>query len=448
MNESTERPPAPEPAAQPAVPAQIARLAQPAPPPKPLPPRAEVAVIGGGLAGLACARALAKAGKDVHLFEGSTEIGGRMRTFIHRDGFRLDAGFHVFLTGYPAVQRDLDVGALHVRPFEPGCVVARGGHLHPLPDPWRGGSFTEALRFPLGTLGDKLKLSGLRTRGVDRDPDRTTMEHLRSLGFSRGFIESFFVPFFGGVFLDRSLGNSSRYFQSILRSMSAGPVGIPAEGIGSVPRQVAAGIPAGAIHTECPAESLVVEGGRVRGFVSSGRTVLAEKVVLAAGAADAARLSGLPLPDLEPLGATVVYFATKQAPTNEKRLFVGADARGRTNHFAVLSNIAPELAPPGHHLLMGTILGVPDAHEGAISETVRSEMAYWFPHGLTHNWRWLKTFKIPFAQWALPPGLRERLPQAQTAIDGLLLAGDYTREPSVEGTLESAREAAQLVLGG
>jgi phytoene dehydrogenase-like protein len=170
-------------------------------------------------------------------------------------------------------------------------------------------------------------------------------------------------------------------------------------------------------------------------------------VVLATTAVEVARLTGLPAPALEHRGATVVYFTAPESPTEEKRLFVRGDAEGWTNHFAVLTNVAPELAPPGHHLLAGVILGVPETHDGAVSEYVRTEMAWWFPHGLTHNWRWLRTVKLPQAQWALPPGLAGQLPETRTRIPGLFLAGDFTREPSLDAALGSGKRAAEAVLG-
>ncbi len=274
------------------------------------------------------------------------------------------------------------------------------------------------------------------------------MEHLHALGFSRELIESFFMPFFGGVFLDRSLSNSARYFASIVRAFMASPVGIPRGGIGAVPAQVAGGIPAGSIHLDCPVEALRIEGGRASGLTIAGQEVRAETIVLACGPSDATRLAGLDLPALEMRGMTVVYFTAKTPPTEERRLFIRGDAQGWTNHFAVLTHVAPELAPVGHHLLMGAILGTPDMNEGAVSELVRTEMAWWFPHGMTHTWRWLRTIKLPAAQWAFPPGLAARLPKTRVAIDGLLLAGDFTREPSVEGAIQSGIDAADAVLSG
>ena len=67
-----------------------------------LPDRAQVVVVGAGLAGLCAATALTRAGADVIVLEASDGIGGRVRTDVV-DGFLLDRGFQVLLTGYPEV---------------------------------------------------------------------------------------------------------------------------------------------------------------------------------------------------------------------------------------------------------------------------------------------------------------------------------------------------------
>lgn len=415
-----------------------------------LPERIEIAVIGGGLSGLICARALARRGRDVHLFEAEAEIGGRMRTERHREGFLLDRGFHVAVTGYPAFSREIDVAALDLRPFEPGCIVARRGRLHPLSDPGRGGSLREAVGFPLASLGDKRRLRSLRNRlrreseeAIRRRPDRPAVDHLRGLGFSGAVIESFFVPFFRGVFLDPDLGISSHLFESVFKAFDAGEVGIPAAGIGAIPMQVAAGIPSAAIHTSCRVEALLGTGGAVEGIRIGEREVRTDATVLAVDPAAAAEISGLPLPEYRHRGLTVCYFTADRPPTDEKRLLVVADRGAWTSHFAVLSNVAPSLAPAGRHLLMGAILGTHDIHDGDISEKIRHEMSYCFPRALTHTWRWLRTVKLPRAQWALPPGFDSRLPQARTDRPGLFLAGDLTREPSAEGAIRAGLDAAE-----
>jgi len=65
---------------------------------------ARVAVVGGGLAGLACAARLAKLGHDATLLERSQRLGGALG-FEERDGFRWDTG--PTWTALPAVLRDL-----------------------------------------------------------------------------------------------------------------------------------------------------------------------------------------------------------------------------------------------------------------------------------------------------------------------------------------------------
>ena len=106
-----------------------------------------VVVVGAGLAGLCCARHLARAGVPVTVLEASDAVGGRVRT-DRVDGFQLDRGFQVLLTAYPECRRELDYASLELGRFEPGALVRVNGRFHRLSDPWRrplraiGGLFT------------------------------------------------------------------------------------------------------------------------------------------------------------------------------------------------------------------------------------------------------------------------------------------------------------------
>ncbi len=63
-----------------------------------LPEVADIVVVGAGLAGLAAGLAAKAAGLKPLVLEASDGVGGRVRTDVV-DGFQLDRGFQIFLTG-------------------------------------------------------------------------------------------------------------------------------------------------------------------------------------------------------------------------------------------------------------------------------------------------------------------------------------------------------------
>src|SRR5690349_10247515 len=98
----------------------------------------DVLVVGAGLAGLRCAGELARAGREVRVYEASDDVGGRVRTDVI-DGFRCDRGFQVLNPAYPELQRAVDVSALRLQSFGAGVAVRRthGSTVwaHPLREP-------------------------------------------------------------------------------------------------------------------------------------------------------------------------------------------------------------------------------------------------------------------------------------------------------------------------
>jgi phytoene dehydrogenase-like protein len=113
-----------------------------------VPARADVVVVGAGIAGLTAAVTLAHAGLDVVVVEASDGVGGRVRT-DRLDGLRLDRGFQLLNPAYPAVRRLLDLPALNLRSFDAVVVVAFGTRRSVLADPRRApGHLLESVRAP------------------------------------------------------------------------------------------------------------------------------------------------------------------------------------------------------------------------------------------------------------------------------------------------------------
>ena len=66
--------------------------------------RADVVVVGSGLAGLACAFRLAEAGRRVLVLEAGPVVGGRTASWVE-GGMPVESGLHKFLGIYRAMPR-------------------------------------------------------------------------------------------------------------------------------------------------------------------------------------------------------------------------------------------------------------------------------------------------------------------------------------------------------
>ncbi len=119
----------------------------------------DVAIVGGGLAGLAAAALLGREGLSVALFERSRDLGGRALTTV-RQGFHLNLGPHaLYRTGAAmAVLRELDIAPRGGRPPVTGLAL-HGGRMHALP-----GGLLSLLRTSLVPPGAKLGLARLFAR--------------------------------------------------------------------------------------------------------------------------------------------------------------------------------------------------------------------------------------------------------------------------------------------
>jgi protoporphyrinogen oxidase len=98
---------------------------------------ADVVVVGGGIAGLACAALLARGGRTVTLLERGAAVGGLARTAKH-DGFSFNRGAHALYRG-GAAQSVLEELGVAVAGDAPGLrgVAFYGGGSHRLPSsPW------------------------------------------------------------------------------------------------------------------------------------------------------------------------------------------------------------------------------------------------------------------------------------------------------------------------
>ncbi|WP_089249534.1 NAD(P)/FAD-dependent oxidoreductase [Asanoa hainanensis] len=404
-----------------------------------MPASADVVIVGGGLAGLAAARRLDRAGLDWVLVEGADRLGGRVAT-DDVDGYRLDRGFQVLNTAYPRLSALVDLAALDLCPFTPGVLVRRGPELVRLAASLRpgvlGASLGAASR--LGSRLDLVRFAALVARYASLPPARlldapeTTAEAaLRQAGLSHAFIEELARPFLSGVFADRSLETSSHVLAMIVRSFARGRIAVPATGMAALPAGVAAPLPAERLHVGAPVGA-VAPGtvSLVDGPVVRGRAVLV--------AAATTLLPGVPLPRMHAL--TTYYHSSADAPLGEPTLLLDGDRREIVANTVVVSAAAPGYAPPGRSLIATSVVGPAAPPE----PVVRAELARLYGVAVD-DWDHLRTASIPAALPAAPPP-QGRLRAPVALGDGLFVAGDHRDSPSIQGALASGWRAAGAVI--
>jgi protoporphyrinogen oxidase len=409
-----------------------------------VPDRADVLVVGAGLAGLHAAVRLAAAGLDVQVVESSDAVGGRMRTDLVA-GFRLDRGFQVLSTGYPELGRALDLGGLDLRLLDSAVVVRRGGRLHRVANPLATPTRLPALATS-GVTGPRGKVAlaayaaataVLPPSTLRRRADVPGPEAWRRAGIPDQAVHDVLVPFMSGVVLERDLTTSRRFLDLMMRMFARGRSAVPAGGMQQVPEQLAGRLGPDRVHLGSPVSEVHPEGA-----VVAGRDVAAGTVVVATDAWTASLL----VPALgEPpaaRGVTTYYHAAEPWPGQSGTLVVDADGSGVANS-VVITAAAPEYSSDGRSLVATSVV-----HDGSTSgmdeHDVRRALGGMHERD-TADWELVATYDIPHALPAMTAPHPFRKP---VLTDGVVVAGDHRDTSSIQGALVSGRRAADAVVAG
>lgn len=186
-----------------------------------------------------------------------------------------------------------------------------------------------------------------------------------------------------------------------------------------------------------------------RGVVTSDGVVhAASQVVLATEAPATAQLAqsvGLTLSlPTESRGCTTLYYTAARTPIPGRALWLNADQNAVVSHAITLTDVAPEYSASGRPLIAATCLGEAAALDDAtLDARARSELLrlHGAPAGETQLER-VAIWRVPYAQFAQPPGWWATRPQTATALPGLLLAGEALHSSSLEGAARGGVAAA------
>jgi phytoene dehydrogenase-like protein len=376
-------------------------------------------VIGAGLAGLSCARVLQDAGFEVEILEKSDRVGGRVKTDVV-DGFRFDHGFQVLNPAYKELQRLKILEKLDLHHLPKGFEFALDGKNCLIGDP------RESIKYLKGDLSERsgsLREKFAFLTFIARKPQDIDLgEAMKSSGnFYRGVVKGFL----DGVFLTDSDHVSSAMAHDLLRWFMRGRPGVPALGMGELPRQLSQGLN---IRFNC-----VVEGVREGRVSTSEGELRADFIVIAADPKTTRHLASQP--DLSMNPSWTWYHAVPYGGITSKYLKV-LRHDPFINSLAI-SNIAPRYAPSDQTLISSTTLRKISEEEAveAVAATWRiskSELRYLSHYEIAAS--------LPFH------GPKKPLEIPQMISERIFLAGDSYSIPAQQGALRSGRMAAEMII--
>ncbi len=424
-----------------------------------------VAVVGGGLAGLASAVALGSAEQDVTLFESRPHLGGRATSYplntADEDGPTIDNCQHVLLrccTNLIDFYGRLGVDSriqFHREFFwiEPGGRVSTMRRCL-LPAPLH---FTESFaRLRFLSFSDKLSVANglLAVRyeyGKRTDLDEISMlEWLHEKKQTPGAIERFWRQVLVSAVnedLERmaAVHGLQVFYLGFLSKANSYEMGIPAVPLADLYSEEGwSNYPSVKIVHRAPVRKICIEGGSAKGLLlNDGSVHKGDAYVLAV---PFERLHSL-VPELE---LDVSPFS--HAPITGIHLWFDRPVT-ELPHATLLDRTIQWMfnKEGGRHIQLvvsasRALTGMP---RGEVIELALRELEEFLPQVAQAKLERAHVVKEVRATFSAAPNLEARRPVSRTAISNLFLAGDWTRSgwpATMEGAVRSGYLAAEAVL--
>ncbi len=449
-----------------------------------------VAIAGGGLAGLACAKYLADAGHTPLIFERSGALGGLVAAWKDQDGDWVETGLHAFFGAYPnmlQLMKELNIldrlqwkrhALIFNQPEKPG--VLSWFDVPDIPAPFnvivsilRNNdmlTWEQKIRFAWGLIP-----AIIRGQKYVEDMDKySLLEWLEQQGIDERVNSDIFIAASKALtFINPEdvsatipLTAINRFLQERYGSKIAFLDGAPPERL-CQPIVDYVTSKGGEVYTNAPLKEILLNpDNSVKGFLIRGlegqpdREVTADAYV-SAMSVDALKLL-LPeqwkeLPNFQMLqgleGVPVInvqIWFDQKLPTVDHLLFSRSNL---LSVYADMSTTCKEYEDPDRSMLE-LVLAPAEAWIGRSDEDIIAatldELAKLFPDHLPGPAKVLKTavVKTPRSVYKATPGRQHYRPKQNTVIPNFFLAGSYTYQEylgSMEGAVLSGKLTAQAI---
>jgi oxygen-dependent protoporphyrinogen oxidase len=450
----------------------------------------EVAIVGGGIAGLAAAHVLARRGVAFRLFEAAPTFGGVIRS-EQCDGFLMEGGPDAILAQKPeglALCRELGLTdrLIPTNPHQRAVFVLHKGHLHPLPEGMmlavptrvlpvltsRLFSWPGKLRMGLDLVlparrqtGDESIASFLRRRFGQEVVSRLgepLLAGIHSGDPERLSIEATFPRF---VDLERRHGSLIRGLWSTPRAETPGAPPASAflsleGGLGELVAALVARLPAESLRAGSPVRSVVKAAAGFTLEVEGLGPVAARAVIVAAPAPKAASLVAPLDAVLASALAEIPFASSATVLLGYRRDDVGSPLAGygmvipkteglRTTALSFFSTKFPGRAPEGSVLLRGFVGGTrdprvldlaDDALVSMVADEMRSVLGLRGRPFMTRVYRWPQgTPQLEVGHMSRVAALEARA----ALVPGLFLTGAGLRVTGIPDVVGDARRTAE-----
>lgn len=441
--------------------------------------QADVVVVGAGLAGLSCALELGSRGRGVLLLEAKPVVGGRTSSW-NEDGMVVESGLHRvlgFYEAFPSFLRQAGIDVNDIVYWEDEVEIR-------LPDGRGNGVFGAApLYRPFETLGgllgnfellsvlDRVTLSAFITAGLLEyytNPSALDQVSVRqkaeAAGVTENAIQNVLVPLTAGLyFIPPERYSAYVFFGTLGPYLARLPTLRVGAFLGGMTEVMAAPVASaivrngGEVRTRARVTRLLTRDGRVTGVEVDGEPIAARHVVLAASLAPAQQLIGqafgqhpwfqpmLSLPSMPSVtiqmeldGPSLPIDRTTFGPGTVLASFA---EQSRTTFRQCPGRLSIILTPPERFLG----LQPPEILEATLRDAERLGIH------VRDRIRAYRVVKLPADFYLLSPGTDALRPPQATPVEGLTLAGDYTRQKylaTMEGAVVSGRRAARAVEEG
>ncbi|RDH84574.1 MAG: hypothetical protein DIZ80_03660 [endosymbiont of Galathealinum brachiosum] len=441
-----------------------------------MPSKQNIAIIGGGWAGLAAAVELCKHGHKVTLFESAPHLGGRARS-IEWNGMALDNGQHLMIGAYQKMLEclktiDADVTKLFKQlPHRMLMMDAQTGNtafdlqLPTYPAPLH--LLFGVLNTPSLSIKEKLLLLLRFNRLLNTEikTDISVSEWLSQAKLPVSYCKNLLEPVCLAALTTHPHQASAKAFQNVLQQTFNAPANftdllIPTTDLGRVFPALAKEYilkQGGEIRTRSKVQQLQSEGSRIKSILINNETMSFDQIILATPPVASAKLLHKQ-PGCEKLNAQISRL--EYEPVSTLYLHFERPVPLPYPMLGVINGISEwvfERTLSGHNDVLAVVFSAQGKHlkmpVDELVETVYNELGNIIENlpELLHS----QLITEKRATFQCHPDIDKDRPNINTGLNNLKLCGDYVyieenNQPglpsTLEGALRSGVKCAQLLL--